>query len=101
MLQRSSGLTIATQNVNDLMTDHVLHSLTGGLQVLSGVEVIRMFSEVLADAGGHGKTDIGVDIDLADSTAGSLTELFFGDADGTGHISAEFIDHLNIFLGNT
>ena len=86
--------------MNDLVSDHVLDSLTGGLQVLARIEVIGMLVEVLTDVAGHCQTDIGVDIDLADSQLSSLTQLILGDADGIGHVAAVGIDHLHEFLGN-
>ena len=97
---RRSGLAVGTQNVDDLVSDHVLNSLTGRLQVLAGIEVIGMLGKVLTDVTGHGQTDVGVDVDLADSQLGSLPELILGDADGVGHIAAVGIDHLHEFLGN-
>lgn len=59
------GLAVGAQNVDDLVGHHVLDGLTGRLQVLTGVEVIGMLVEVLADVASHSQTDIGVDIDLA------------------------------------
>ena len=75
-----SGLAVGAQNVDDLVSDHVLDSLAGGLQVLPGIEVIGMLGEVLADVAGHGQTDVGVDVDLAHGQLGSLTQLLLGDA---------------------
>ena len=77
-----------------------MNSLTGGLQILAGIEVVRMLREVLTDDSGHRKADIGVDVDLADSAAGSLAELILRDADGAGHISAVLVDLRNEFLRN-
>ena len=59
-------LAVAAQNVDQLVGDHVLDSLTSRLQVLTRIEVIRMLVEVLADRSGDSQTNIGVDIDLAD-----------------------------------
>ena len=60
------SLAVAAQNVDQLVGDHVLDSLTSRLQVLTRIEVIRMLVEVLADRSGDSQTNIGVDIDLAD-----------------------------------
>ena len=57
------------------MSNHVLNCLTGRLEILAGIEMIRMLRKVLTDHSGHCQTDIGVNIDLADRAAGSLTEL--------------------------
>ena len=46
------------------MGDHGLDGGTGGLEVLAGVEIAGMLGEVLADGGGHGQTQVGVDVDL-------------------------------------
>ena len=95
-----SDLVIGSENVNDLVSDHILNSLTSGLEILSGIEVIGMLNEVLTYVSGHCKTDIGVDIDLTYSELSGLTELILGDTDSIGHVSAVLIDHLYEFLGN-
>ena len=95
-----SGFSVAAEYVDDLVGDHILDCLTGGFEILPGIEVIRMFRKVLADRSGHGKANVRVDIDLADSAARSLAELFFRNTNGTGHIAAVFIDFSNEFLRN-
>ena len=80
------------------MSDHVLNSLTGGLEVLAGIEVIGMLIEVLTDVACHCKTDIGVDVDLADCELSCLTELLLGDTYCIRHLTAVLVDHLNEFL---
>ena len=60
--------------------------------------MIRVLVEVLANAGGHGKAQVGVDIDLADRTLGRFAELLLGDAHCIGHLAAVFVDYLNEFL---
>ena len=97
-ISRKSDLVIGAENVNDLVSNHILNSLTSGLEILSGIEVIGMLYEVLTDVSGHCKTDIGVDIDLTNGKLGSLTELILGDADSIRHISAVLVDHLYEFL---
>ena len=82
----------------DLVRDHVFHSLAGRLEILARVKVIGVLGEILADIACHGKTDIRVDVDLADSQLGSLPELIFRDANGVGHISAVIVDHLDKLL---
>ena len=88
-------LAVAAQNIDQLVGNHVLDSLTSRLQVLARVEVIRMLSEVLADRGGHGQTNIGVDIDLADGQLCSVTQLFLRNADCIRHLAAELVDLVN------
>ena len=82
------------------MSNHILNSLTGGLQILTGIEVIRMLCEVLTDVTGHGKTDIGVDIDLTYGKLSCLTELLFRNTYGVRHVAAVLVNHLNEFLRN-
>ena len=93
-----SSLTVGTKNVNDLVSNHVLNCLTSGLKVLTGIEVIRMLSEVLTDVTCHSKTDIGVDVDLANSECSCLTELLLRDTNCVRHVSAVLVNHLNKLL---
>ena len=95
-----SSLTVRTKNVNDLVSNHILNSLTSGLKILAGIEVIRVLSEVLTDVTCHSKTDIRVDVDLANSECSCLTELLFRDTYCIRHISAVLVNHLNEFLRN-
>ena len=92
------GFAVAAQHVNQLMLDHVLDGDTGGLQILTRIEMIRMLVEVLTDAGGHREAQVGVNVDLADSAAGSLTQLLLGNADRIGHFAAVLVDDLYEFL---
>ena len=57
------------------MRDHSLNGGTGGLQVLTRVEIGGMLGKILPDGGGHCEAKVRVDVDLADGAAGSLTEL--------------------------
>ena len=63
------------------MTDELLDVGAGGLEVLARVEVIRMLSHVFSDVTSHSKTDIGIDVDLADGQLCSVTQLFLRNAD--------------------
>ena len=93
-----SSLTVGTENVLNLVSNHVLNCLASGLKVLAGIEVIRMLCEVLTDVTCHSKTDVGVDVDLANSECSCLTELLFRDTDCVRHVSAILVNHLNEFL---
>ena len=75
-----SGLTGAAEDVLELMLDEGLDVGAGGLEVLARVEVIRMLVEVGADRAGHGQTQVGVDVDLADSHRSSLAQHIFRNA---------------------
>ena len=93
-------LAVAAENVNELMSDKLFDVCSCGFEIFSGVELIGMFSEELTDGTGHCKTEVGVDVDLADGESCCFAKLIFGNADSTGHISAVFVDHLNIILRN-
>ena len=54
------------------MANHSADSVTSGGEVLTGIEVIGMLGEVLTNAGGHSKTQVGVDVDLANCALCSL-----------------------------
>ena len=82
------------------MTNDLLDVGTGGLQVLTGIEVIGMLVEVLTNSAGQCQTQVGVNVDLADRQSCSLTQLLFGNTDGVGHLAAVGVDHGNIVLGN-
>ena len=51
--------------------------------------------EILADRRRHGKSQIAVDVDLADRKTRRVAEHFFGDADRVRHVAAVFVDHLH------
>ena len=89
-------LTVRTEDVKNLMSNHVFDCLACRFEILARVKVIGMLSKVLADIARHSKADIGVDIDLADSELCSFTKLIFRNADSIGHMTAVGIDHLDI-----
>ena len=72
----------------------------GRSQIFAGIEFRGLLNEDFTDSGGHGKTAIGVDVDLADSGLGSFTELIFTDTDGIFELSAMGIDDGNLILRN-
>ena len=59
-----------------------------------------MLHKVLADGGGHGQAQIGVDVDLAHGQLGGVAQFVLGDADGVGHLAAVLVDHLHEVLGH-
>ena len=70
-------LAVAAQNVDQLVGNHVLDSLTSGLEVLTGIEIRRMQREMLTDCSGDCQTDVGVNVDLADSALSGFTQHLF------------------------
>ena len=95
-----SCLAVGSEHLGDLVRNDVLDILAAVADVLSGIEVIGMSHEVLADTCGHTKTKVRVDVDLADSTFCCHTKLFLGDTDGILQSAAVCIDNLYIFLRN-
>ena len=78
----------------------LLHLVAGRSEVLPGIELTGLLIEDLADGGGHCKTAVGVDVDLADSALGSLAELLLGDTDSVRQLATVGIDDVDIFLGH-
>ena len=93
-----SDFVVAAKNVDDLVLDQFLQIVAGRLQISTGIEISGMLIEVLADGAGHGKTQVGVNVDLADSHGSSLTELLLGNTNCIGHCAAVLVDHLNVLL---
>ena len=60
--------------------------------------MVRVLREVFPDISGHCKTDIGVDVDLADGQFSCVTKLALRDADCVGHVASVGIDHLDELL---
>ena len=95
-----SGFSVAAENVNDLVMNDRFNVCTAVAQILSGIEMIGMLHEVLADTCSQTQTKVGVNVDLADSAFGCLTKLFFRNTDGILQSAAVSVDDLNIFLRN-
>ena len=57
-----------------------------------------MLIEEGAHGAGHGKAQVGIDIDLADGELCGLAQLILGHADSVGHLAAVLVDHLDILL---
>ena len=91
---------VRTENVNDLMLNHILNLGTSYGEVASGVEYGGLVCEYAADTCGHSKADIGVDVDLTNCHGCSLSELLLGNTDSVGHLAAEGVDLSNKVLRN-
>ena len=50
------GLAGAAQDIDELVADQLLDVGTGGLQVLTGIELVGMLGKELTDGAGHGQT---------------------------------------------
>ncbi len=66
-MNASLRFAVAAQYINKLMSYKLLNVSSCGLEVFSGVELIGMFCVELTDSTGHSKTEVGVDVDLANS----------------------------------
>ena len=80
------------------MGNDSLDILAAVAEVLSGIKVLGMRDEVLADTGGHAQTKVGVDVDLADCALCGKTKLILRNADGILQSAAVGVDDLDILL---
>ena len=60
-----SELVVRTENVHDLVYVLLLHVLTSGAEVLTGVKLSGLVGKHLTDSSSHSETAIRVDVDLA------------------------------------
>lgn len=88
------------EDMYDLVTNELLNVFACRLQVLTWVKVIGVLSEVFANCTCHGKTEVRVDVDLADRHSSSLAKHLFRNAYGIRHCTAVSINHLDILLNN-
>ena len=51
-----SGFSVGAEYIHDLVSVHLLHLLTCGLEILTGIEVAGILCEMPADSAGHCKT---------------------------------------------
>lgn len=97
---KSVGLSVAAEDINYLVGDHLLDGLTGRLQILPGVEVGGCSAKYLQNGGGHSKTEVGVDVYLADGALGSLTQLVLRNSNSSRHIAAVLVYLVDELLGH-
>ena len=77
------------------MSNHILDSLTSRFQVLTRIEVARVFNQVLTDRSGHCQTQVGVDVDFANAEFASLQQHVFRYALSAVELAAVFVAFLN------
>ena len=82
------------------MADHLLDLSSCDLEIFSGVESLGLLGENAANACGHGKSDVGVDIDLANSHLRRFAELLLGNTDSIGKFAAESVDFGNALMSD-
>ena len=86
------GFVVATKNIHNLMFHHFSNCISCRSEILTRIEVRGVESEVFADCAGDGKTQVGVDVDLANCHGRCLAEHLFGDALCAWHAAAVFVD---------
>src|SRR5690606_8424602 len=84
-----------------LVTRHadLLGGFARGLEVFTRVELGRILGHEAADRAGHGKANIGVDIDLAHAVLDRFLNLFDRHTIGFLHVATELTDLGKKFLG--
>ena len=94
------GVTGRAENVTVLAGIQLFEHVAGRTEVKTGIEDGGIVVHGLADSGGHGKTAVGVDVDLADCALGGFAELILTDTDGVFQSAAVFVDDLDHVLRN-
>ena len=92
------GFSVGTQDSHNLVDVEFLHLVTGGAQIFTRVKLTGLVVEDLADGGGHCKTAVGVDVDLADSALGGLAELLLRNTYCIREFAAKLVDDVHILL---
>ena len=59
----------ASENVADFVADQFFHARAGGTEVFARVEFLWVLKHALADGGGHGEAQIGVNVDFGATDA--------------------------------
>ncbi len=86
------GFAVATQHINNLVADGLLDGGTGIAKILTGIEMVGVSKQMLAQRSGESKTEIGIDIDLADGHGSCLTQHILRYTLGAGHIATVGVD---------
>ena len=83
------------------MAHEFLHSLAGRREILAGIELLGLGHQDLADRGGHGQTQIGVDVDLGATHTASHLDVRLGHAGRLfAEVAAVLVDLLGEVLRN-
>jgi len=77
-------VTGAAEHVLDLVPDEVFDMGARRPEILARIEFLRTFREHLADAGGHGHAEVGVNVDLRATHAARDFDVGFRHALGIG-----------------
>ena len=87
----SLSLVARSEHVSDLVRNHALYSVSGRPEILARIKYFRIFNEELPDLCCHRKTDVCVDVDLADSVLYSFSDHVLRHALSSGNIAAVFV----------
>ena len=82
------------------MSHNIFDVLSGDFQVSARIKHIRVCLQSLTNACCKRKSQIGINVDLADRGSCRLTKLIFRNTDGVFQRSAVLIDDLDVFLRN-
>lgn len=91
---------VAAENVYEFVFDAFLNERSCGSKILSGIEMRRILDEMLSDSGSKGETQVGVDVDFANSHGCGFSQHIFRNAFCSGHRSAVLIDDVDVFGDN-
>ena len=76
------GMASATEDVADLVADQFFDAGTGRAEVFARIEFFGVLGEDLADAGGQGQAQVGINIDLGATGAAGDFDVGLGHAGG-------------------
>ena len=79
------------QYVLHLVGNHLFDGFAALAQVGTGIEVFRMFCQVLADGSGHGQTQVSIDVDFADAEGAGFFQHIFRAALCAFDFAAKFV----------
>ena len=82
------------------MTNHVLNLLASNLEIFSRVKRLGLFSKYAANACGHCKSDVGVDVDFANSHLCCAAKLLLGNTNSIGKLTAKSVYFRNALVCN-
>lgn len=94
------GFAVAAEHIHQFVLHDLFNRFSCRSEILTRIEVRRIESKVLADCRGDCKSEVGVDVDLADCHRCRFAEHIFGNALCAGHTAAVLIDLCDEVLRN-
>src|SRR5215210_2251905 len=77
-----------------------LHRCPGGLQVVAGIELRRVFGEGLADSARRRQTQVGIDVDLPHAVLDALLDLSHRHAPRGLYVATVLVDYVDELFGH-